>query len=117
MAQRPKQHNRPGEQGGKDFWERICLVTRKDQNLTRAQARYPESTLISLASQAGRCRPGNSTAHGHAGLPESDGADMAYFPEQIRIVLPVPGFDFLRGQARPSALNRTGLADSATAHP
>ncbi|CAM5528937.1 GIY-YIG nuclease family protein OS=Stutzerimonas stutzeri OX=316 GN=G7024_23870 PE=4 SV=1 [Stutzerimonas stutzeri] len=38
VAQRLKQHNRPEEQGGKDFWERVCLITSKDQNLTKAHA-------------------------------------------------------------------------------
>ncbi|MGT3173024.1 hypothetical protein ACVSUK_17735 [Yersinia enterocolitica] len=30
-----KQHNRTEELGGKDFWERVCLVTGKDQNITK----------------------------------------------------------------------------------
>lgn len=29
VAQRLKQHNRSEDQGGKDFWERVCLVTSK----------------------------------------------------------------------------------------
>jgi hypothetical protein len=32
-------------------------------------------------------------------LPESDQADMAFFIEQVRIILPVLGFDFLRDPA------------------
>ena len=39
VAKRLKQHNRPEEQGGKDFWERVCLVTSKDQNLTKAHVK------------------------------------------------------------------------------
>ena len=103
VAQRLKQHNRPEEQGGKDFWERVCLVTSKDQNLTKAHVKYLESKLITVASAAGRCVLDNGTAHDYGNLPESDRADMAFFLEQIRIVLPVLGFEFLREQVKPSA--------------
>lgn len=103
VAQRLKQHNRPEEQGGKDFWERVCLVTSKDQNLTKAHAKYLESKLIGIVASAGRCVLGNGTAHDYSGLPESDRADMAFFLEQIRTVLPVLGFDFLRELVKPSA--------------
>jgi hypothetical protein len=104
VAQRLKQHNRPQEQGGKDFWERVCLITSKDQNLTKAHGKYLESQLIHIASQTGRCVVGNGTAHSYTNLPESDRADMAFFLEQIRIVLPVLGFDFLRALIKPSKL-------------
>lgn len=48
VGKRLKQHNRPEASGGKDFWERVCLVTSKDQNLTKAHAKYLESLLIHL---------------------------------------------------------------------
>ena len=102
VAQRLKQHNRPEEQGGKDFWERVCLVTSKDQNLTKAHVKYLESKLMGIAADVGRCILGNGTAHDYSALPESDRADMAYFLDQIRTVLPVLGFDFLRELIKPS---------------
>lgn len=103
VAERLKQHNRPETpdgKGGKDFWEHVCLVSSKDQNLTKAHVKYLESKLIAMATSAGRCVLGNGTAHEYEGLPESDRADMAYFLEQVRTVLPVLGFDFLRERAR-----------------
>lgn len=103
VAQRLRQHNRPGDQGGKDFWEKACLVTSKDQNLTKAHVKHLESLLLGIARGCGRCELINGTAHDYASLPESDQADMAYFLEQIRTILPVLGFDFLREQAKPSA--------------
>ncbi|KPQ27408.1 MAG: GIY-YIG catalytic domain/Domain of unknown function (DUF4357) [Marinobacter excellens HL-55] len=102
VAKRLKQHNRPEPQGGKDFWERVCLITSKDQNLTKAHVKYLESQLITIAKQSGRCGLVNGTAHDYTVLPESDQADMAFFIEQIRIILPVLGFDFLR---EPAALH------------
>ena len=106
VGTRLKQHNRPeavsGSGGGKDFWEKVCLVTSKDQNLTKAHVKYLESLLIQNASQVGRCKLINGTAHEYINLPESDRADMAFFMEQIRTVLPVLGLDFLRETSRPS---------------
>ena len=103
VAKRLKTHNRPEEAGGKDFWERVCLVTSKDQNLTKAHVKYLESLLIGIAGNLGRCELVNGTAHEYVSLPESDRADMAFFLEQIRTVLPVLGFDFLRELTKPSA--------------
>lgn len=103
VAQRLKTHNRPEDAGGKDFWERVCLVTSKDQNLTKAHVKYLESKLIGIAASAGRCVLNNGTAHEYAGLPESDRADMAFFLDQIRTVLPVLGFEFLRELSKPPA--------------
>ncbi|WP_111748846.1 GIY-YIG nuclease family protein [Salinisphaera orenii] len=103
VSQRLKKHNRPEEQGGKDFWERVCLVTSKDQNLTKAHVKYLESLLIRNAGEVGRCTLVNGTAHDYTNLPESDKADMSYFRDQIRTVLPVLGFDFLRPTARTAA--------------
>lgn len=103
VATRLKQHNRPEEKGGKDFWEKVCLVTSKDQNLTKAHVKYLESLLIQNAGEVGRCTLVNGTAHEYINLPESDRADMAFFVEQIRTVLPVLGFDFLRGRSTPSS--------------
>lgn len=107
VAQRLKQHNREEAQGGKDFWERVCLVTSKDLNLTKAHVKYLESALMSIARNAGHCIVINGTAHEYANLPESDRADMAYFLEQIRVVLPALGFDFLREVTTPTQVKET----------
>lgn len=96
VSTRLKQHNRTQESGGKDFWEHVWLVTSKDQNLTKAHAKYLESQLIRSVSQSGLCKLENGTAHDYVNLPESDQADMAFFMEQLRTILPVLGFDYLR---------------------
>lgn len=80
----------------KDFWEKLCLVTSKDQNLTKAHVRYLESRLIDAAYKANRVIVANGTAPEFGYLPESDLADMEFFLTQIGIVLPVLGFEFLK---------------------
>lgn len=102
VGKRLKQHNKPESQGGKDFWERVCLVTSKDQNITKAHAKHLESLLIARATQLARCKLVNGTSHDYSHLPEADIADMAFFAEQIRTVLPVLGYDFLRDATKPS---------------
>lgn len=109
VATRLKQHNRPEHKdstnSGKDFWERVCLVTSKDENLTKAHVKYLESLLIQIATETGRCTLVNGTAHRYSSLPESDRADMSFFIDQIRIVLPALGLDFLR--ERPSLVTQS----------
>src|SRR5690554_6326945 len=121
VGTRLKQHNRPeavsGSGGGKDFWEKVCLVTSKDQNLTKAHVKYLESLLIQSAGQVGRCKLINGTAHDYISLPESDRADMAFFVEQIGTVLPVLGFDFLRETSRPSRVPEEASAPELEASP
>lgn len=96
VAKRLKQHNQPEDKGGKDFWEKVCLITSKDQNLTKAHVRYLESQLIRIAGESGRCGLLNKDEPDFSLLPEADLADMAFFIEQIRTILPVLGLDFLR---------------------
>lgn len=104
VARRLKEHNRGEHLGGKDFWERACLVTSKDSNLTKAHIKFLETRLIRIAKDAGHSIVVNTADRIYENLPESDKADMAYFLEQIRIVLPTLGFDFLRAITKPSQL-------------
>lgn len=80
----------------KDFWERTCVVTSKDQNITKAHARYLEARLIAIANAAGTANVVNGTAPPPVVLPEADSSDMEFFIDQLRLILPVLGFDFLR---------------------
>jgi hypothetical protein len=96
VGKRLYQHARSEESEGKDFWDRAIVLTSKDTNLTKAHARYLESRLIALASEANRARLTNSTAPSPITLPEADVSDMEYFIAQAKIVLPVLGVNILR---------------------
>lgn len=109
-------HNRPEDKGGKDFWERVCVVTSKDANLTKGHIKYLESRLITRAKQAGRCELTNGTDPGYDGLPEADRSDMEFFVEQIQTLLPVLGFDFLR-MTPPSVVVSAGTTDAPVVSP
>nr|WP_152874191.1 GIY-YIG nuclease family protein [Acinetobacter portensis] len=102
---RLRQHNKTEESGGKDFWGKVCLVTSKDLNLTKAHIKYLESRLIEIAIKNGNCELQNSTAHQYNRLPESATADMEYFLEQIRMILPVLGYNFLKENSQNHSSN------------
>lgn len=103
VAARLKLHNRPEDKGGKDFWERVCIITSKDANLTKGHVKYLESRLITVAQAAGRCVLVNGTDPRYESLPEADRSDMEFFLEQIQTLLPVLGFDYLRAAPHASA--------------
>lgn len=87
----------------KDFWEDVVIITSKDMNLTKAHVRYLESELITLAKTIGRVNLYNGNVpSGGAALPEADESDMKYFIGQIRILMPVLGFDIFRGRSAHS---------------
>lgn len=84
------------EEEAKDFFDRVGFVVAKDENLTKAHVRFLEGQLIQLTKDAGSVSLANSTAPKFARLPEADLADMRFFLEQMRIVLPIIGLDLFR---------------------
>lgn len=89
----------------KQFFDRVCLVVSKDENLTKAHGRYLESRIIQKIGDAGRATLANGTAPKFEGLPESDKADMEGFLRQIEVLLPILGFDYLRTVTRQQAVS------------
>ena len=110
VGTRLKQHNQEDRKG---YWERTCVITSKDQNITKAHARYLEARLIGIAAKAKRAVLDNGTAPPVVPLPEADCSDMEFFIDQIRLVLPVLGLEFLREAPRPSQRRATAAAPSA----
>jgi hypothetical protein len=78
----------------KDFKELIFFVS-KDELLTKTQIRYLESRLVQLAINAKTAQIDNSNSPSLPTLHEADISDMEYFLEQIELILPVMGFNFL----------------------
>ena len=79
-----------------EFFNRVAVVVSSDENLTKAHVRVLESRLIRHATDAGRACLVNETAPGFARLPEADLADMAFFVDQLLLILPIVGFDLFR---------------------
>lgn len=107
VARRLFEHER-----SKDFWDHVCIVTSKDQNLTKSHIRYLENRLISLAknNEIYTLENGNNGSQTIMQLPKPDMADMEYFLSQIEMILPVLGLDFLKtGKVSSEALIKTNL--------
>lgn len=102
----------------KEFWEDVVIITSKDMNLTKAHVRYLESELIKLAKSVGRVSLINGNAPtGGAALPEADESDMHYFISQIRILMPVLGFDIFRGRTQQGADAQIGALQTGSQTP
>ncbi len=78
----------------KDFKELIFFVS-KDELLTKTQIRYLESRLVQIAIDAKTAQIDNGNSPSLPTLHEADISDMEYFLEQIKLILPVMGFNFL----------------------
>lgn len=93
ISQRLLSHARDDE---KDYWERFIAITNKDMNLTKAHVKFLEGRIIGLLRDARKCEIKNRTDPTFDRLPEADIADMETFLEEIQLILPVVGVDFLR---------------------
>lgn len=78
----------------KDFNELIFFIS-KDELLTKTQIRYLESRIIQIAVQAKNAQIDNGNSPSLPTLHEADVSDMEYFLDQIKLILPVMGFNFL----------------------
>lgn len=87
------QHDKADE---KEFWERTVSISSKDENLTKGHVRYLESRLLQIARESQRAEIANATAPDPPPMPESDRANMEFFLEQVRVILPILGVNFVR---------------------
>jgi hypothetical protein len=90
VGNRLRQHVRDQD---KSFWEYACVVTSKDQNLTKAHGLFLEAKIIERALSAGRVTLDNSQAGPYDNIPESDISDMTYFFQQTEVLLPALGIE------------------------
>lgn len=112
VGKRLTQHNKDDR---KAFWEKTCVITSKDQNLTSGHIKFLESRLIAISAKSSLVTLTNDTAPEASSLPEADIADMEYFVSQLRLMLPLLGLDFLREAATiPNPTAPIAVKDSVT---
>jgi hypothetical protein len=80
----------------KEFWDRVVLITSKDDSFTEGHWGYLEWRLVELAKQAARVTLTNSNEPRGRKLSEAQASDMEAFLEQLQIVLPVLGVNAIR---------------------
>lgn len=86
----------------KDFWDRVVLITSKDDGFNEGHWGYLEARLVDLAKQAARVGLTNDQTPQGRKLSEAQASDMESFLEHLQIVLPVLGVNVIRTRA-PSA--------------
>ncbi|MEP1123696.1 MAG: GIY-YIG nuclease family protein [Ilumatobacter sp.] len=106
--------------GSKDFWTTTIVFTSKDANLNKAHARYLESRLVSLATDAKRSEVANATMPQSPPLSERDRAEAEGFLREMLVIFPVLGLDaFERADevvsARPDANLRYTFSERGAA--
>jgi len=80
----------------KDFWNTVICFISKDETLNKAYVKYLESLLYGDIKKAGRVIVEGGKNSNPARLSESDMADADDFAKNIRTLLPVVGFPFLK---------------------
>lgn len=111
IATRIRSHSKDDD---KDYWDRFVAVTSKDMNLTKAHVKYLEGRIITLLKDAKKCLVKNKTEPTFDRLPEADISDMETFLEELQLVLPVIGVDFLR-KPKPSISTKSETSELETA--
>ncbi|MHB1324072.1 MAG: GIY-YIG nuclease family protein [Coriobacteriia bacterium] len=80
----------------KEFWDRVVLITSKDDSFTEGHWGYLEWRLVELARQATRVTLANGNDPRGRKLSEAQISDMEAFVDQLQIVLPVLGVNAIR---------------------
>ncbi len=116
IRMRLTQHNKDET---KDFWERACILTSKDQNLTKAHGKYLESRFLKIIQETGHAIIKNSNLSVYESLPEADRSDMETFIKYVRLSLPVLSLDIMREKPRvkQAAANNSALDKPAATSP
>lgn len=100
LAQRMTRHESTRDM---DFWSDFMLIFSKDPYLTKAHVTWLEAELIALLREARLCKLRNGNDGQRAKLPAPDQADMTTFLDEVRLLLPVLGFDLMRVPLLPAA--------------
>lgn len=82
----------------KEFWDRVCIITSKDFNLTKSHIRYLENKLIALVQNNENYTLDNQNNGSRAieNLSRPDMADMEYFLKNVELIFSTLGLDFLK---------------------
>ena len=80
----------------KDFWDRVVIITAKDDAFNEGHWGYLEARLVELAREATRVELLNENTPQGRKLSEAQASDMEAFIGQLQIVLPVLGVNAIR---------------------
>lgn len=83
--------------GAKEWneWNECVVFISKDDNLNKAQVKYLENSVYTLAKKAGRCELSNGNCPTKSSLSEADTAEMEEFIFNLRLLTGAMGYRFL----------------------
>ncbi|MFK7939051.1 MAG: GIY-YIG nuclease family protein [Roseovarius sp.] len=85
----------------KDWWETAVLITSAADNLHKAHAKYLESRLVEIADSIKAISLENGNVPPRSSLSEADLANMEFFLDTLRMVLPAIRVDMFLDKSRP----------------
>jgi len=95
----------------KDFWDRVVIITSKDESFNEGHWGYLESRLVDLAKRAQRVDVVNDQSPQLRKLSEAQISDVEAFLAHLHIVLPVLGVNAVRERTQ------TAIAPAVAASP
>ena len=98
----------------KEFWDRVVLITAKDDTFNEGHWGHLEARLVELARQAERVTLSNENTPQGRKLSEAQASDMEAFLGQLQIVLPVLGVNAIRVRPLPKEVSAPAAALSPT---
>lgn len=97
----------------KDFWDRVVLITAKDDAFNEGHWGYLEARLVDLARQAARVSLTNDQTPQVRKLSEAQASDMEAFLAQLQIILPVLNVNVIRMRASQRPAEPTAVDSPA----
>jgi hypothetical protein len=88
-------------------WDFACVISSKDQNLTKAHGLFLEARIIAKAIAADRVTLENTQTSAYENIPESDISDMTDFFEQVSVLLSALGIELFAPQVLQEQAERT----------
>ncbi len=107
FADRFRQHD-----AKKGFWDRLVVITSKDDSFNEGHWGYLESRLVEMATAAGRATLKNTQVPQTRKLSEAQMSDMEAFIDQLQVVLPVLGVNVIRSVKQVPVSGLVGTPES-----
>ena len=98
ISERIRNHDK-----GKDWWDKVYLITSSADDLNKAHIKYLEACLIQEAQEARRVKLENNVTPEPGGLTEAARSSMNVFLDYVLMVLPALKVDYFANNRYPTS--------------
>lgn len=88
-------YRRLAQHMNEDFWSECLIVTKKENTINKAHAKFLEHVFYQLARKIGRCQIINSCTPTKSSISEADEAILHDFSQKVADTISVIGYRFL----------------------